>query len=161
MNNPNARHGFKGTRLEMTGKNMVQRCTNPKNIAYKNYGWRGITVCDQWLHDRKSFFQWAVDSGYSDTLELDRIDNDKGYFPSNCRWVDKHTQNANRRKFNTSNKYIGVWDRGNSKYLAHIKLRGVKKRVHLGTFDTATEAAQVRDNFVIINKLDHTLNFRI
>jgi len=89
-------HGYAGTRLYKSWWGMVARCTNEKSHAYGRYGGRGISVCDEWM-DFDCFREWAVKNGYSDNLQIDRIDNDKGYEPSNCRWVDSRTNMNNRR----------------------------------------------------------------
>lgn len=83
---------------------MKQRCYNVKHEAYPRYGGRGITICDKWLNDFMAFYNWSMENGYQDNLSIDRIDNDKGYSPSNCRFVDKETQQRNRR----SNLYYTV-----------------------------------------------------
>lgn len=75
---------------------MMQRCYNKNNRSYKNYGGRGIRVCKEW-HDTHVFEKWAVEK-YVEGFYLDRIDNNKGYSPSNCRFVDAHTSCVNRRK---------------------------------------------------------------
>ena len=75
---------------------MIQRCTNPNNKSYRNYGMRGITVCDRWRH---SFELFVADMNLRPSRfhSLDRIDNDKGYFPGNCRWATDRQQRRNRQ----------------------------------------------------------------
>ena len=77
---------------------MIDRCYNDKCDAYKNYGGRGIDVVDEWKNSKQRFFRWCLDNGYSTDLELDRIDNDKGYSPDNCRFVSRVVNRNNRRK---------------------------------------------------------------
>lgn len=76
---------------------MKQRCYNPKRHNYARYGGRGIVVCDEWLI-AKNFVLWALDNGYKKGLQLDRIDNNKGYSPDNCRWVTAKKNAQNTRK---------------------------------------------------------------
>lgn len=76
---------------------MIQRCENPANKSYPSYGGRGISVCEEWRNDISAFFKWAKESGYGMGLSLDRIDNNKGYSPNNCRWTTVARQNLNKR----------------------------------------------------------------
>lgn len=92
----NKTHGMTGTTLFTRWINMRSRCNNPKNKRYNRYGGRGIKICDEWENDFSAFYNWAINNGYEESLTLDRIDNDLGYFPDNCRWVDKKTQANNR-----------------------------------------------------------------
>lgn len=78
-------------------KSMKQRCQNPKCKAYHNYGARGITICDEW-QNFDDFLSWVLSSNYQKGLELDRINNNEGYNPNNCRWITRKENVNNRRK---------------------------------------------------------------
>lgn len=86
----------KQIRLYNIWKLMLYRCSNPKHIEYYNYGARGISVCNEWLNF-DNFYEWAMRNGYRDDLTLDRKENNKGYFPENCRWATSTIQMRNRR----------------------------------------------------------------
>jgi hypothetical protein len=83
------------TRIYSIWRNMRHRCINPKFPKYENYGGRGIGFCAEW----ENFYHFYNDmhSSYGDNLTLDRIDNEKGYFKENCRWVSDKTQRLNKR----------------------------------------------------------------
>ena len=95
-------HYKTNTRLHMIWSNMKRRCYNKNDKDFYNYGARGIDVCNEWNENFMNFYNWALSNGYDDKLTIDRIDNDKGYCPENCRWVDLKTQCNNRK----TNRYI-------------------------------------------------------
>jgi hypothetical protein len=94
---PHSKHGMVHTKLYKVWGAMVERCSNPHNHAYHNYGGRGITVCEEWKRS-ENFFKWALASGYKDGLEIDRENNEANYTPSNCRFVTRQVNTLNRRK---------------------------------------------------------------
>ena len=94
--NPNYKHGLKRTRLFSIWSNMKSRCYNQNIKSYSHYGARGITMCDEWKNDFKSFYDWSMSNGYKDDLTIDRIDVNGNYEPSNCRWATIKEQSLNK-----------------------------------------------------------------
>ena len=94
----NYKHGAycRNMRLYSVWSTMIHRCEDPKREKYKDYGKRGISVCKEW-HDPNTFMDWAFENGYSDGLQLDRVNNDGNYCPDNCRWVTPKNNSRNRR----------------------------------------------------------------
>ena len=90
------------------------RCYNKNYNRYKDYGGRGIRVCDEWKNDFKTFYDWAINNGYNDKLTLDRIDVNGNYEPENCRWITNLEQQHNKRNnklltYNGETKCIAEW----------------------------------------------------
>lgn len=128
----NSTHGLSKTRLHSIWSKMKDRCTRENNPAYKWYGGRGITICQEWLEDFMNFYNWAMDNGYEDGLSIDRINVNENYEPSNCRWIPLEEQALNTRttKFLTykgETKTVSEW----------CEITGIKKttmlnRIRLG-----------------------------
>ena len=103
----NLTHNASNTRLYHIWICMKDRCYNPKNKKYKDYGGRGIAICDEWINDFEAFANWAYDNGYIENVSrgectIDRIDVNGNYCQQNCRWVNQKVQTNNKR----NNHYI-------------------------------------------------------
>jgi hypothetical protein len=154
----NTSHGLSRHPLYNVWKNIIDRCYNPKCKAFKNYGNRGITMYYLWREDVAIFISWAIDNGWVQGLEIDRIDNNAGYFPGNCRFVNCSENKLNTRLLMATNSsgYRGVSKLGN-RYRAEVEDKN--GRHYLGLFMTAKEAAMARDAKVIKLRLHTPLNF--
>ena len=105
-------HGDSSSRLYAVWCAIKQRCMNENSKHYNKYGGRGITICDEWTNDFSLFKEWANLTGYDEhaprgECTIDRIDNNKGYYPDNCRWVNQETQ-MNNVSYNRYITYQGV-----------------------------------------------------
>lgn len=99
---------------------MLDRCYDTKNKRYADYGGRGITICDEWRHSFDNFVQWAINNGYKQGLQIDRINNDGNYEPSNCRWVTL--------KDNCRNRGSNVLVEYNGKFVTIVELSEMLNR---------------------------------
>lgn len=130
---------------------MKERCYSSNNKDYKDYGGRGIFICDEWNNREKvpevdnatkgylAFKKWALSNGYSDELTIDRIDTNKGYSPENCRWVSVKEQNNNKR----CNHYITYNGKTQSlmKWCSELGLNYSRVKARLNTCHWSVEKA--------------------
>lgn len=149
------KHGKCNTSTYTVWRNMIERCTNPNNANYKNYGGRGITVCDRWVNSFQDFIEDVGEKPFNKSI--DRIDNEKGYFPDNVRWATLSQQANNKRKRkDTTSVYRGV-HLAAGKWVARVGYQG--KTLYLGRYTSEIEAARVFDAKVIELGLPIVLNF--
>ena len=147
-------HGLRSHRLYNIWASMYHRCYTKKNPKYKNYGARGIQVCERWL-DVKNFID-DMYPDYKEGLSLDRVDVDGNYEPNNCRWTTQNVQAQNTRELRITNTsgYRGVsWYTITGKWLARIGVDS--KKMHLGLYPTALEAAKAYERYIRLNNLEH------
>lgn len=135
----NITHGESRTRLYTIWNNMIQRVQNEKNKRYKDYGGRGIQVCEEWKKF-ENFRKWALENGYANKLTLDRKNNDGEYSPENCRWTDWETQNNNKQqsrklKYKGETKTVTQWAK-----IMGLSRETLKDRINAGwTIEKALE----------------------
>jgi hypothetical protein len=146
VNNPNFKHGMKNTLLYGRWCGMITRVSNPNTGAWENYGGRGITVCEEW-RDFRNFMKWALDNGYQEgfDLEIDRINNNGNYEPSNCRFATVSINARNKRK----NPDYAIYPNYHRFYVL-FNWKG--DRHYLGFFKTKEEARTARDKFLCTNQ---------
>jgi hypothetical protein len=147
----NRSHGMSYHPLYIVWDNIKARCYNKNNHAYNDYGNRGILMCDEWIDNAKAFIEWSLLNGYKKGLDIDRIDNEAGYNPKNCRFVTHRINSLNRRIFkNNKSGYTGVHKEGKM-WRARITIKS--KKISVGFFNTAGEAAIARNKYIVDNVL--------
>lgn len=124
-------HGLKHTRLYDVWSSIKARCFNLKNEHYKDYGGRGIKMCDEWKNDFKVFYNWSIANGYNETAKkyectIDRIDNNKDYAPDNCRWVTQKEQCNNKR-----NNHLITYNNETHTVMQWAEIIGIEYRILL------------------------------
>lgn len=131
------------TILYNTYHNMMSRCYNIKNKLYYRYGGRGIFVCDRWKGNYENFYNDMIKS-YKEGLEIDRIDNDVGYFPENCRWVTRtqNIRNNSKTKLTQENvDFIRLNKELSTKYFANLF------NVHISTIKSVKSNKNWKEKF--------------
>lgn len=133
-------HGKTKTSEYKTWAKMKERCYNKSDASYKNYGAKGITMCDRWLDDFQNFFDdmgKKPDPNYS----IERIDGGKGYSPDNCKWASKFVQSRHRNSSVGASKYKGVcWEESSKKWIAAISVGKIRAR-KIGRYKNEDDAA--------------------
>lgn len=150
------KHGEIHTKLYKVWGSMRHRCNSPTNKRASSYFDKGITVCSDW-DDFIVFREWAYSNGYAEGLSIDRIDNNLGYCPSNCRWTTMYIQSANTKVLRSTNKsgYRGVhYCTRVKKYKASIRVEGI--RVNLGCHIDVIDAAKAYQSYIIVHNLEHS-----
>jgi hypothetical protein len=125
---------------------MVQRTTNENCEAFKNYGGRGISICQEWLNDITKFTDWAVLNGYEIGLQIDRIDNNGNYEPSNCRWATPKVQANNKRN------NVKVYDTSLMQKAKEIGVKYETLRMRIKRGMSAEKAATHVSNKIVVDK---------
>lgn len=152
------RNNLSRTRISRIWYNMNARCYNKSNASYKDYGTRGIKVCEEWHKDNpkglENFYNWSLENGYNEKLTIDRIDVGGNYEPNNCRWTDQHTQGANKRQgVRNKHGYTGIISLSYLEKPYRFTLWYKGKKYSSKRYSTIKEAVEGRNQYII----DHNL----
>lgn len=133
---------------------MKQRCDNPNNAFYHRYGGRGIGYTKEW-NAFIPFYEWAISNGYDDSLTIDRVNNDKGYSPDNCKWSTQKEQAKNKTHIPNKYGYKGIhalFYKGQIyRYKAVCTIDG--KEHYIGCAKTPEEAFAIREKYMKENNI--------
>ena len=142
----NAKHGFSGTSLNRIYCGIKRRCYVKACKEYKYYGNRGIKMCEDWLNNPKSFYNWATNNGYKIGLTIERIDVNGNYEPNNCKWIERKEQSKNRRTsipitYNNETHILSEWSE-----ITGIDYRTIKDRIRkFGICDKVFRKGRIND----------------
>lgn len=136
--------------IKIVFKGMKQRCYNPHSSSYHNYGAKGIAICDEWLNNPNSFYDWAYSNGYTKGLTIERKDVAKNYSPDNCCFIPRSEQSKNRTISNmitidSETKCLSDWCK-----IYHITPNAIRYRVKKGmsfeqAFKTPVNKSYIRE----------------
>jgi len=158
----NTKHGLSKSRLYKCWRSMKERCLCENNKAYKYYGALGIGITEDWLGKNGfiNFYIWAMESGYNDTLTIDRINNNGNYEPNNCQWI---TQSENSIKSNITGTYKYINNENIVLYFSIKTLLSDEKNITRGYIDywlSKYKKSNQGDLFLRINKEEYISNFK-
>ena len=142
----NTKHNISKTKIYKHWKSMKWRCKNTKAHNANNYYFKNIKVCDEWINNPVEFYNWAMNNGYKDGLTLDRIDNNKGYSPNNCRWstCKEQSNNTSRNhliKYNNEYKTISQWAE-----ILNIKYQKLYEKLKQNNFKLDEIVKHIKEN---------------
>jgi len=158
-------HGKHNSKIYKVFYGIKNRCYSKNNTNYKDYGGRGVTICDEWMNNPLSFVEWALNNGYKDGLEIDKDIkseelgiNPPLYSPETCIFVTSK-ENGHHKRVRNDNQLglTGVYyDKARGKFASTVHNNG--KTLFRKRFNTIEEASKYRDDYIIKHDLPHTLN---
>ena len=154
------KHGLTGTKPYMVWANMKDRCNNPKNANYHNYGGRGIKVCKEWIESFESFYEWLMNNGYKEGLSIDRVNVNGNYEPSNCKLITQAEQMLNTRRnvfytYNGKRQTIKEWaDEWGVDYMFVYNRLQISGKTMQQTFEESVETISKESTFPIGTEME-------